>query len=156
MRENLKAKTLFISLVSVGIISAQALYSRANLALQHRSDMTPLMSAAKNGNLKELRKLLRNKKELATIDMQDRNGNTALIQAAMVVAPDRSEVYIKVARALLKKDANPNIRNRQGKTAFFYAEKSNNTKMMDLLICYKADTTEQAERTETINPCDCP
>ncbi len=110
------------------------LRNEANPAVKDASGMTPLMWAARNGANRILRELLRNKKAQATINMEDRNGDTALIWAAKATILPKK--YLATARALLKKKANPDIKNKKGESAFFYAKESGNTKMVELLRRY--------------------
>jgi len=125
-------------------IIKKLLRKKANPAVRGRFGWTPLMAAANTGSSRVLKTLLKNKEALATIDMQDIQGNTALI-----IATKRTEIssgirptdlhaglkksYLAVVKSLLKNGANPNIKNAKRKTALFYAEKTGDTKMIDLL-----------------------
>lgn len=118
-------------------ITKELLRYETDPTVKDRSGMTPLMWAAKNNAYKVLKALLRNKKAQDTINTQDRIGNTALIYATMIAGADASDNSVKAVETLLKKDANPNIRNIRGKTAFFYAEQASNTRIKDLLLRYR-------------------
>ncbi len=112
-------------------ITKELLRNKANPSVQDMFGMTPLMWTAKNGANRILKVLLGNKEARATINMQDRNGDTALIQATKATTLPRK--YLATARALLKKGANSNVKNKKGKSALFYAEESGNTRMVRLL-----------------------
>jgi len=119
-------------------ITKELLRKNANPAVKDRFDRTPLIWAAKNGAYKVLKALLGTKEGKATIDMQDNEGNTALIQATIVKTTDKR--HLEIAKKLLKKGAKPNIMNYRKKTALFYAEQAGNTEMINLLRSYMPKT----------------
>jgi len=110
------------------------LVNKENPATRDRLSRTPLIWAAKNGAYEVLKMLLETKKGKATIDMQDKKGNTALIQTTIAEITDKKR--LKMAKELLKKGANPNIINTKGKIALFYAKQAGNTAIINLLRSY--------------------
>ena len=104
--------------------------------------MTPLMWAVKNDALRVLNVLLGNKKAQTTINMRDKQGNTALILATMATTATEKR-RLEMARKLLEKGAKPNIWNTSRKNAFFYAEQAGDTKMTNLLLHYMPPRLQQ-------------
>lgn len=104
---------------------------------QDKKGKTALMWAAKNKAISVLKRLSEGVVGIDTLDMQDEKGNTALIYATRAAGTSESYDSLEAAKELLMSGANPEIKNKKGKTARFYAEKVGNTRMVYLL------TTEQ-------------
>ena len=88
---------------------------------------TTLIYASKKG-LKEVIKLLIENGE--DVNKQDIYGNTALIQAVK---------HYSILKILLEENADPNIKNNEGKTAFWFACMMGRKKTANLLFQYDAD-----------------
>lgn len=91
----------------------------ADINTKNDNQQTPLMLAAIESNISTIESLLEFKPEL---DLQDNNGNTALILAINPHYPGKriSRNAHVVAQRLLEHGANPLIKNFAGKTALDY------------------------------------
>lgn len=90
--------------------------------------MTPLIYAAREGNVDAVRTLL---ERGANVNAVDDKGNTALIYSA-----DHNSA--PVAQLLLDKGADVNVVNQRGHTALAYAEDSHYSTLIDLLKSHGA------------------
>ncbi len=100
-----------------------------------------LVNAAFGGNFEKVQKLL---DAGAPIDYQDKNGFTALMQAA-----DRRS--LDIARLLIEKGAQVNHASASGKTAFTLAAERDSFAFAYLLIdAMLKPTAEQKARTNTL------
>lgn len=109
--------------------------------------MTPLMSAADNGDLATIERLLL---EHVDIDAQDQSGWTALMHAAM---NGRDEVV----KVLLEAGANPNLRDRFGRTAFLHAAwHCRYDAMLSLLAAGAKADVEDSKGSSALSMTTCP
>ena len=100
--------------------------------VQDRGGMTPLMRMVQKGDLKMVRKLIDGKTDLDIADKAD--GMTALHWAASKGKTDADKKrYAEVARALLDGKANPNLRDKEGKTPLDAAFMNDNMPVHDLI-----------------------
>lgn len=97
-------------------------FSILNGKLKYKMD---LITAVRNGNVNLVRRLIPH----VNLDVQDRNGFTALMYA---VRSNNAEI----TRLLLVNGANPNIENINGNTAIFL---TNNYTICFLLLRYRAE-----------------
>jgi ankyrin repeat protein len=86
-------------------------------------DQTPLMSAAGSGSVPLVRLFL---KAGADINHQDRDGESALFQAAQ-------EEHLAVVRVLVEAGAGVNLKDRQGQTPLALAAEKGNARLFALL-----------------------
>jgi ankyrin repeat protein len=92
-----------------------------------RGNNSALFEAIKS-NMHEMVKLLLDKK--ARVKIRDRNLETPLIHCAkMDGTPDR-----RIAKLLIKKNAEINRKNRQGKTALMFAAEKGHTEIVKILV----------------------
>jgi len=113
-------------------ITKELLRKGANPATRGIGGRTPLLWAANNGAYKVLKELLRTEEGKATINMKGRGGNTALILATTAKVTPKKR--LEMVKKLLNKKADPNIKNRKGKTALFYARQEDDTEVINLLL----------------------
>jgi ankyrin repeat protein len=92
--------------------------------------LSPLMYAAQIGDVSYLQYFLDNGAE---IDLQNGNGDTALIKA--VLAENLNSVFL-----LITHGADVNIENKEGFTPYWYAKRIDNKEMEDLLVKHGAST----------------
>jgi len=91
-----------------------------------------LYEAARDGNLKKVKKILKEGK--VQINKKDNHGNTALIMASR-------EGRIKVVKYLLANGANINEKNNYGYTALIWASREGHIKIVKSLLANGADPT---------------
>lgn len=91
--------------------------------------------AAQNNNLPGLKGLLTSR-HISDINMQDANGDTALIHAA-------KNSHVTIMRYLLANEADPNIANSQGVTALHVAAMSLKENMIKLLLNHDANLLQE-------------
>lgn len=84
------------------------LKKRASAEVRNIAERTPLIEAAKHGSRELVNELLQKEPDL-DLDAQDKQGETALLEAARVGAAD-------VVTLLLEHKANPRVANRSGST----------------------------------------
>lgn len=116
-------------------------------------DMLPLMWAARNNGIETVKTLLSSRRVKANINRQDSRGNTALSHAAMASNGTGGDTYVEVVKELLEiEGTDPNIRNKEGKSALTYAIEGGNAELIPLLMQFGAKITPQdqiqAEGTE--------
>jgi WD40 repeat protein/uncharacterized protein YecT (DUF1311 family) len=85
--------------------------AEADVNAKDKDGNTALMSASRNGNIAEVRKLLAAK---ADVNATDNKGNTALMLASRTF-------YVEIVRELLAAKADVNARNKDGATALMLA-----------------------------------
>lgn len=106
----------------------------ANPNIKSDNGMTPLMNNGKWGT-KETVSLLLNAG--ANINEQDTIGNTPLIYAVNQNLSRDNDLRIDVIKLLIEKGANPNIKNKQGQTAFSIAASLGDNEAYKILEGFK-------------------
>lgn len=99
-----------------------------NVNTKNKTGSTPLHEAARRGNKKIMKLLLREK---AGVDSQDNDGNTPLHLAA------KSD-HLAAIRLLLDKGANVTIKNAKGQTPLELATNLDRKKAVNTLLMYEA------------------
>ncbi len=101
--------------------------------LDNSNGETALMLAAQNGNADVVKILLDNKEEGGVnFDFKNKDGNTSLILAVQKTG------NVSVVEQLLAAGADPNLSNDNGDTPLGLATQLGNSKMVELLVAYKA------------------
>lgn len=108
-----------------------------NINYQNMYGETMLMKAIRWNDEALIRMIL--DRDDVLIDLQDENGNTALMKIFQNSAIDRFYLKIKYLKLLLEKGANPNIQNKSGYTVLMSAVMSNSEEAVRLLMMYGAD-----------------
>ena len=91
------------------------------------NERTPLHWAASNGDFQKVKELVQ---EGCDVNESDDCGWTPLISAT-------SSGYDRIAAFLLENGANPNLKTKQGRDAFFYAVSKCQPKLTDLFLQYE-------------------
>ncbi len=109
-------KLLFISaeegfILSMKYILQESLSRGFDIVNEIISEQTPLMMAALNGNLDEIKELISSG---ATVDLQDINGKTALCSAVL-------NGHLEALKELIRLGATVDLQDSFGKTALFWA-----------------------------------
>ena len=105
-----------------------------------------LLAAARVGNIEQVRAAL---KQGALVNMQDEQGNTALLLAT-------AGNHIEVARSLLLDGADPNLKNAMSDSAYLLAGAQGRLEILRMTLSYGADlkSTNRFGGTALIPACE--
>lgn len=115
-----------------------------NVNLKDNSGDTPLNRAVSYGNTKTVKYLIEHG---ADVNSQNNNGYSPIIQAAIVAGNGNKDA--ECLKALLNNKAEPNLMNKQGKTALDYAFEYKSDEIIKLLKDHGALTADELKKKNT-------
>ncbi len=111
-------------------------HTDADANIANNTGTTALMSAVGSGHLESVQLLVaertRKGRDYLNLDLQDQDGNTALIRAI-------SERDQNIAYELIKAGANPDLQNKEGNTALMISAQNGLTEVTSTLVQIGAD-----------------